>query len=52
MSNLIPISDPEDNSVPVPKPFPYRVVVEVIPSNLAPVVSNPDPVASYPTPIA
>jgi len=38
MSNLTQISDPEENSVPVPKPFPYRVVVVVIPSNLAPVV--------------
>ena len=51
MSNLTPISDPEENSAPIPEPFPYWVVV-VIPSNLVPVASNPDSVASYPTLIA
>ena len=52
MSNLTPISDPEENSAPIPEPFPYWVLVVVIPSNLVPVASNPDPVASYPSPFA
>ena len=52
MSNLTPISDPEENSAPIPEPFPYWVLVVVIPSNLVPVASNPDSVASYPTLIA
>ena len=52
MSNLTPISDPEENSAPIPEPFPYWVLVVVIPSNLVPVASNPDSVASYPSPFA
>ena len=52
MNNLTPISDPEENSAPIPEPFPYWVLVVVIPSNLVPVASNPDSVASYPTLIA
>ena len=52
MSNLTPISDPEENSAPIPEPFPYWVLVVVIPSNLVPVALNPDSVASYPTLIA
>ena len=46
MSKLTAISVPEENPAPVPKPFPYWVVVVVvIPSNLAPVASNPVPLA-------
>ena len=52
MSNLTPISDPEENSAPIPEPFPYWLLIVVIPSNLVPVTSNPDPVASYPSPFA
>ena len=52
MSNLTPISDPEENSSPVPEPFQYWVLVVVIPSNLVPVASNPVPVALYPSPFA
>ena len=52
MSNLTPISDPEENSAPIPEPFPYWLLVVVIPSNLVPVASNPDSVASYPSPFA
>ena len=52
MSNLTPISDPEENSAPIPEPFPYWVLVVMIPSNLVPVDSNPDSVASYPSPFA
>ena len=52
MSNLTPISDPEENSAPIPEPFPYWVLVVVIRSILVPVASNPDPVASYPSPFA
>ena len=52
MSNLTPISDPEENSAPIPEPFPYWLLIVVIPSNLVPVASNPDSVASYPSPFA
>ena len=52
MSNLTPISEPEENSSPIPEPFQYWVLVVVIPSNLVPTASNPDSVASYPTLIA
>ena len=52
MSNLTPISDPEENSAPIPEPFPYWLLVVVIPSNLVPVASNPVPVALYPSPFA
>ena len=46
------MSDPEENSAPIPEPFPYWLLIVVIPSNLVPVASNPDSVASYPSPFA
>ena len=52
MSNLTPISEPEENSAPIPEPFPHWLLIVVIPSNLVPVASNPVPVTLYPSPFA